>query len=1513
MVEARIRAAGPRDRIDRPAPGTRVTGPTLLAVVDDESLTDGRRSPTRALLRGDAGLVAGIVVASTVDRLPAVCTAVVEMTDPDGTADLTLPQRGEQVLGFLPAGMADDVARDCARALARFEDPELDLVGAGLPSTIRLLPLLELEECTPRRCWPGGRRAASTPGPPPPSACRTRACSRSTSSPTAPMRWSAAPPAPASPSCCARWSPGWPPPSTPDHLTFVLVDFKGGSAFDECAKLPHTVGMVTDLDEHLAERALRCLEAELRYRERLLRDAAAIDLPDYLRKGGEAALPRLLVIIDEFATLKAELPDFIDALVGVAQRGRSLGVHMLLATQRPQGAISDNIRANTNLRIALRVQDANDSRDVIDVSDAAAIPRNAPGRAYVRLGPGEVVAMQSALSTGARNEASQAHVDVAPFVFGPAPRPPEPAPPGDGDGAGAAGPEPVTDLAVLVATIEDAFARTGRPRPRRPWPDPLPGEIDLDGVIDAALAGTDGAPPFTPLGLADDPEAQTQYPMGWNRREGNLIVYGIGGSGTTTALASLVLSLARTCPPDDLHVYALDFGAGELGALDPLPHVGGVLLAGERERQARLIRLLRAELDRRREMGAGAARAEPELVVVVDGWSTFVAEYNDLAGTALWEAFVRVFADGPEVGITTVVAADRAAAVTGTLASLVRQKLALRLADKGDYSNFGVRGSAVPEMVPGRAVVGGTGQVVQIARPAAGVAEAAARLAAAAPAASRPPVRIDTLATSVRVDQLGAAARLGERPWTIPIGVSERTRQPAALVAYQGEHVLVAGPPRSGRSSALLALAAACKAAPSAVRVVAVAGPRSPLGGDPLVDARGPPDPDRRAAGRPGRAGRRGRGGGRAGRRRRGGRRRGRGAGAAGDGRPARPALRGGGAQRRHPHGLLALDPALRRSKLGVLLRPDVDLDGDILGASIPRRAPVAMTTGRGYLAAGGDVELVQLALPGDPATGVRKIMGGDVNASEVLAKVRRSGRTGAAGAGSAAVRRSMRSRHEPGRGQVHGRGHHGDRQHEEDHQRRARREHHVVRRLRRHPQPRELRGWVGRCLLHRVARHQGGPQLGHRAAADDERRHHDGQHQHPDRRRQRQLSDRAEGGGRFPSPSSIPVAAAGGGGVVPAVGDYQLEREIGAGAAGTVWRAHRQGPVSQVVALKRLRAGSGSVDLARLRREARVLTELDHPHIVRVLDVVADGDGVALAMQYAPGGSLEDLLAARRRLAPGEVVAVAAPVADALASAHRRGVLHGDVKPANVLFTSDGEPLLTDFGVARTLGWLTSENVGGTPEYLAPEQLAGAPPDPRGRRLRAGRDLLPGAGPASRPTPARRRWRWWRRPTPAGTAAWRTTPGCRRRWPGRSSRAWPAIPATGSRRPRPSPGRCGARCRRPRRCCRGRRPRARPAPPAPTPTSPARSAPARPGSIRPRPAPPALGVARGRGGAGRGGGRAAGPRPAPRGDGGPTAAGPSDPRWGPAPRWWRAIPTAAAAGSSARTSCARWPAGPGG
>jgi S-DNA-T family DNA segregation ATPase FtsK/SpoIIIE len=210
LVEAHLRPAGGRDRADRSEPAP---GPTVLVVVDDESLTEGRKAPTRSLLRGEGGPVAGVVIASTVDRLPAVCTTVIEMTDPDGRADLTLPQQGRRIAGFLAAGMADDAARDCARSLARFEDPELDVAGAGLPASIRLLPLLDLEDCTPDAVL--ARWKAGGIDPPPPSAWPRTGCSASTSWPTGPTGSSAGRPAPASPSCCARWSPGWRPASTP--------------------------------------------------------------------------------------------------------------------------------------------------------------------------------------------------------------------------------------------------------------------------------------------------------------------------------------------------------------------------------------------------------------------------------------------------------------------------------------------------------------------------------------------------------------------------------------------------------------------------------------------------------------------------------------------------------------------------------------------------------------------------------------------------------------------------------------------------------------------------------------------------------------------------------------------------------------------------------------------------------------------------------------------------------------------------------------------------------------------------------------------------------------------------------------------------------------------------------------------------------------------------------------------------------------------------------------------------
>ena len=292
--------------------------------------------------------------------------------------------------------------------------------------------------------------------------------------------------------------------------------------------------MVTDLDEHLGARALRALEAELQYRETRLRDAGASDLKEYLRAGHPEPLPRLVVIIDEFATMAAELPDFIDSLVGIAQRGRSLGVHMILATQRPGGAVNDNIRANTNLRISLRVQEAAESADIVGSPLAASIGRKQAGRGYVRLGAAEVFPFQAALVTGVTKKEEQAPVKVARFVFGPDPivadespaaSPAAPAAPVAGE------PEQPSDLEVLVAAAAEAAQLAGLAKARRPWPETLPEQVTLDELADPATVDAAGAVvgAGAPFGLADDPDKQRRALFSWAPPAGNFYVCGMAG------------------------------------------------------------------------------------------------------------------------------------------------------------------------------------------------------------------------------------------------------------------------------------------------------------------------------------------------------------------------------------------------------------------------------------------------------------------------------------------------------------------------------------------------------------------------------------------------------------------------------------------------------------------------------------------------------------------------------------------------------------------------------------------------------------------------------------------------------------------------------------------------------------------------------------------------------------------------------------------------------------------------
>jgi len=335
------------------------------------------------------------------------------------------------------------------------------------------------------------------------------------------------------------------------------------------------------------------------------------------------------------------------------------------------------------------------------------------------------------------------------------------------------------------------------------------------------------------IGLADDPDAQSQYPIGWTA-DAHLLVFGMAGCGTTTALLTVALALTARRSADDVHLYALDFGSGELAPLAGLPHAGAVVVASDRERQLRLLRLLRTELDRRRDSGR-SGRDDPTIVVLVDGFGSLQAELDDRAGQSLWSDLQRVWSDGPDVGIVFVVTSERAGAIPAPLASTVRDRLVLRLADRGELGLLGLRSRAVPAQPPGRAVVAGTSQVIQLARPAPDLAGAVALIARRWPPPARPPTPVRNLPTDIALGLLGPA-KVAERPWFVPVGIGGPELGPVGLVIYPGEHVLVAGPARSGKSTALRTIVHAVREADAAATVALVAGPRSPLPGDPLFD-----------------------------------------------------------------------------------------------------------------------------------------------------------------------------------------------------------------------------------------------------------------------------------------------------------------------------------------------------------------------------------------------------------------------------------------------------------------------------------------------------------------------------------------------------------------------------------------------------------------------------------------------------------------------------------------------------
>jgi DNA segregation ATPase FtsK/SpoIIIE, S-DNA-T family len=912
--------------------GTKATQRVRIVVVDDLRHVSGRQASLAALLTSTSPDLRFLIVASDPNDLPDVCTTVVETrrlrsrtsggspeNDPV-VATIRTPAQRKSTTDVIVHGLSLNVASRIARRLACLEDPEHDSGGAvSVPDRVDLRSLLGLgnSEGTDesieaiqrsaslaiQKNWIAMHRRApkatlgiGVEGPvivdfvadgPHALIAGTTGAGKSELLRTLVISLAVAVP--------------------PDQLNVLLVDYKGGAAFDACRDLPHVVGMVTDLDEHLSRRVLRSLSAELKYREHRLRDLGASDIEEVFasaaRNQERSPLARLIVVVDEFATLAAELPDFVQALVDVAQRGRSLGIHLVLATQRPAGVLDAKIKANTNLRIALRVQEESDSDDVIGSKIAANIDRRIPGRGIIRLGAGELVDFQTAWSTapiqiGKKSE----RIQVRPFRLydQPSVNPPSADssigvhsinevhtdkdggdsngtrrcasdPTGVLNGANAIGDSGTivqpsdellgTELDVAVRAVKDAFSALGLAVPRIPFRDALSGDIPIqhlarfsqgaDAVTghvalssserstDPTQANLSEADRISPthltvrhltsrhanrpaagpnlinliaFGVIDEPDDQRQsvYSLDLSSN-GSLIAYGINGSGTTTLLKTLAIQAALTMSPNELFLYGIDADTNDLQSLAGWPHVGGIASIDNLPYIARLLKTVARELQKRRSARSGGSGSpldggsgEAKVLLLIDNFGTFRQTLSDdpifESGLALLDSIIR---DGPSFGIYTLITAKQERAVPSSIAAQIDRRFLFRLADSSTYMSFGIRPADVPELGPGRFLIAGDAQLnqVQVCLPSR---ESQVPAAVSGQMASQVP-RVPAVPLNVRLSNVESILNKVPLPQEVgllkvPIGMSIESGSVAALRLRGGEHAMILGPSRSGKS-----------------------------------------------------------------------------------------------------------------------------------------------------------------------------------------------------------------------------------------------------------------------------------------------------------------------------------------------------------------------------------------------------------------------------------------------------------------------------------------------------------------------------------------------------------------------------------------------------------------------------------------------------------------------------------------------------------------------------------------
>ncbi len=521
----------------------------------------------------------------------------------------------------------------------------------------------------------------------------------------------------------------------PDEVAFVLIDYKGGGlagAFEnDKVKLPHLAGTITNLDGAAINRSLVSIESELKRRQAVFNHArdvsnsGTMDIYSYQRLYREGvvkeAVPHLFIISDEFAELKSQQPEFMDQLISTARIGRSLGVHLILATQKPSGVVNDQIWSNSKFKVCLKVQDKADSQEMIKRPEAAELVDT--GRFYLQVGYNEYFALGQSAWCGAqyveRDDYTSTSVDERVVAI-------------DNLGAEIAVAAPVdagaqkSDVRQIVAIIRhicDVAEQKGLVA-RELWLPPLQ-EIQFVDDLEREYASSFSPSPTSALiGEVDDPAHQDKLPL-VVETSGGAIVYGSAGSGKFTFVASLLYSFIKNNTPEEFNTYVLDCAAETLNAFRGAPHVGDVVLAGEVEKVNNLFKMIAAKIKSRKkkfsrfggdieEFRRDSGEICPNILVVIHGYGNFSETYPQIA-----EQLIGLTREGSKVGINFLLTANAASEVRYRMGQNFANSFALHLNDEGDYSSIFGKVQKGASKIKGRGFcsVAGETLVMQVAHP----------------------------------------------------------------------------------------------------------------------------------------------------------------------------------------------------------------------------------------------------------------------------------------------------------------------------------------------------------------------------------------------------------------------------------------------------------------------------------------------------------------------------------------------------------------------------------------------------------------------------------------------------------------------------------------------------------------------------------------------------------------------------------------------------------------------------